>query len=176
LNSFSYQNQTISLHCPWDKLTVTEAFSRYSDTTVRQALADNRFDEIMGLEIEPQLGKSKPLFLYDYPCELAALARKKKSDPLVAERFELYIAGLELCNGFSELTDPVEQRTRFRQEMNNRKESRLDTWDMPENFLEALHFMPEAAGIALGIDRLVMLFADTQNIADVVAFTPEDLA
>ena len=94
----------------------------------------------------------------------------------MAERFELYIAGLELCNGFSELTDPVEQRKRFEAEQKIRKSLTINhLYPMPPNFLTTLKDMPAAGGNALGLDRLVMLFADTADIDDVVAYTPEEL-
>ena len=105
----------------------------------------------------------------------AALARRRPDQPDVAERFELYIAGVELCNGFSELTDPVEQRERFERETDYRRKSGKPVYPMPEKFLTALGSMPAAAGNALGIDRLVMLFSDSRQIDDVVAFTPEEL-
>jgi lysyl-tRNA synthetase class 2 len=108
-----YQGQTVDLTPPWDRLTVAEAFDRFGGMTAEQALEQGCFDEIMGIDIEPQLGIDRPLFLYDYPARCGALARLKPADPSVAERFELYIAGMELCNAFSELTDPLEQRARF---------------------------------------------------------------
>ena len=91
----------------------------------------------------------------------------------MAERFELYIAGIELCNAFSELTDPVEQRKRFAAEIDQRRVSGKTVYPLPESFLQALAVMPASAGNALGIDRLVMLFADASDIGEVVAFTPE---
>ena len=104
-----------------------------------------------------------------------ALARLKPGNPQVAERCELYIAGLELCNGFSELTEPLEQRKRFEAEQETRRLNHKPVYPMPLNFLTALNDMPEACGNARGIDRLVMLFADTGKIDDVVAFAPEEL-
>ena len=142
---------------------------------MNQALTQNRFDEVIALEIEPRLGIPKPVFLYDYPARHGALAKLKPRDPMLAERFELYIAGVELCNGFSELIDAAEQRDRFEKEQYLRRSLKKPVYPMPEKFLAALADMPEAAGNALGIDRLVMLFADTDNIDDVVAFTPEEL-
>jgi len=115
------------------------------------------------------------VFLYDYPAASGALARLKPGDPSTAERFELYIAGLELCNAFSELIDPVEQRTRFEAELANRRKTGRPAYPLPEKFLEALEHMPEAAGNALGVDRLVMLLTDTAKIDAVTAFTPEAL-
>lgn len=171
----SRDGQTIDLSAPWERLSVAEAFARYAETTPEQALAAQRFDEIIALEIEPRLGRNKPTFLLDYPAPLAALARKKPDNPAVAERFELYIAGLELANAFSELTDPVEQRARFSQEEAARRDAGRPPYPMPEKFLAELPQMPPAAGIALGIDRLVMLLTGAQTIDEVVAFTSEDL-
>ncbi len=174
-NRLIYQGQTIDLDPPWTRLSVAEAFQRYAGTTVEQALAAGCFDEMMVDAIEPHLGTNRPLFLYDYPAALGALARLKPANPLVAERFELYIAGLELCNGFSELTDPVEQRKRFEAEQTIRQSNDKPVYPVPQNFLSALSDMPAACGNALGIDRLVMLFANTTEIDDVVAFVPEEL-
>jgi lysyl-tRNA synthetase class 2 len=171
----SYQGQSIDLDPPWTRLPVAEAFQRYAGLAVEEVLATDRFDEVMANAIEPHLGAARPLFLYDYPAALGALARLKPANPLVAERFELYIAGLELCNGFSELTDPFEQRKRFEAEQKIRESFGKAVYPMPQNFLSALSHMPAACGNALGIDRLVMLFADTTAIDDVVAFTPEEL-
>ena len=139
------------------------------------ALQNDRFDVIMVEEIEPNLGKSQPVFLYDYPASRGALARLKPTDSRYAERFELYIGGLEICNAFSELTDPVEQRARFEREQDHRRQTGKPGYPIPEKFLAALENMPAAAGNALGIDRLVMLFTDAKKIDHVVAFTPEEL-
>jgi len=171
----TYNNEIISLTDPWQTLTVEQAFTRYSDTSLKSALFHDNFDEIMGFEIEPRLGKERPSFLTDYPASMAALAKLKSSDTGFAERFELYIAGIELANGFSELTDPVEQRQRFHDELSIRKKAGKIITPMPERFLNDLASLPETAGIALGIDRLVMLFADVPTIDDSVAFTPEEL-
>jgi lysyl-tRNA synthetase class 2 len=170
-----YNGQRIDLTLPWPRLTVAEAFGRFTSLSADQALKENRFDEVMGLDIEPQLGIDKPVFLYDYPAACGALARLKPEDRRLAERFELYIGGLELCNAFTELNDGNEQRARFDAERELRRQAGLTVYPMPESFLEALKDMPDAAGNALGIDRLVMLFADTTEIDDVVAFTPEEL-
>jgi len=126
-------------------------------------------------DIEPRLGLKRPSFLYDYPASLAALSRMKPDDPDFAERFEIYIAGLELANGFSELTDPKEQRIRFDKERKLRRHSGSEVYPMPERFLDSLEHMPEAAGIALGIDRLTMILTNSARIDDVVSFVPEEL-
>ncbi len=170
-----YQGEKIDLSPPWERLTVAEAFSRYAPISADEALRNGRFDEIIALQIEPELGKEKPLFLCDYPVEKAALARKKAESPMIAERFELYMFGLELANGFSELIDAQEQRQRFEEEEAQRRLNGKPSSPLPEKFLAELSAMPEAAGIALGLDRLVMLLTDTTEIDDVVAFTPEML-
>lgn len=170
-----YQGNTIDLSPPWDRLTVADAFHRFGSMSAQTALKKDCFDEIMGLEIEPMLGFDRPLFLYDYPAQCSSLARRKPDDPICAERFELYIAGIELCNAFSELNDPVEQRARFEEENHARKASGKRVYPMAELFLDALKDMPPAAGNALGVDRLVMLFTDAVSIDTVIAFTPEEL-
>ncbi len=166
---------TISLASPWEKLTVAAAFDRYSRLSMVEALHQGRFDEIMGLDIEPNLGMEQPVFLYDYPALCGALARLKPDDPAIAERFELYIAGIELCNAFTELTDPAEQRRRFEQERQHREKTEKIVYPLPENFLQVLKDMPAASGNALGIDRLVMLLTGAATIDDVSAFVPEEL-
>jgi lysyl-tRNA synthetase class 2 len=170
-----YQGRQIDLSLPWPRLTVSQAFERWAGMSVERAMAADRFEELLAIEIEPQLGVDKPVFIYDYPAPLGGLARLKPTDRGLAERFELYIGGLELCNAFTELTDPKEQRERFEKERESRRQSGKPVCPMPERFLEALEDMLEAAGNALGIDRLVMLFADTAEIDDVVAFVPEEL-
>lgn len=170
-----YQGNRIDLKASWPRMSVSDAFERFSSVSMETAVLQDRFDQLTAFDIEPNLGHNKPLFLYDYPAAAASLARLKPENHSLAERFELYIGGLELCNAFSELTDPVEQRTRFENEQKNRIKSGLPAYPLPEKFLESLQFMPEGSGIALGIDRLVMLFANTANIDDVVAFTSEEL-
>ena len=171
----TYQGHVIDLSPPWKRLSVEQAFDEYASVSLETALLNERFDEIMGLEIEPELGIGRPLFLFDYPAACGSLARVKSDRPNMVERFELYIAGVELCNAFTELTDPTEQRTRFSAERLAREKAGKDPYPMPEKFLTTLENMPECAGNALGIDRLVMLLADTDRIDDVVAFTPESL-
>jgi elongation factor P--(R)-beta-lysine ligase len=170
-----YQGARIDLVPPWPRLTVAEAFRRYASLPANAALAQGRFDELMGMEIEPRLGAERPVFIHDYPAACGSLARLKPGDPSVAERFELYIGGLELCNGFSELTDPVEQRRRFEAELEIKRRRGQPVHGLPQRFLEALSAMPPCAGNALGVDRLVMLLADAASIDEVVAFTPNRL-
>ncbi|RLC28840.1 MAG: EF-P lysine aminoacylase GenX [Deltaproteobacteria bacterium] len=170
-----YQGQSVDLAPPWIRMTVAEAFDRFASISLEKALQRNCFDDMIALEIEPHLGSRKPLFLYDYPACFASLARRKPGNPDVAERFELYIRGIELCNAFSELNDPREQRMRFEAEQEQRRASGKQSCPMPEKFLTSLSHMPPATGNALGIDRLIMLLTDAPDIEDVVAFTPETL-
>ena len=171
----SYQGTKICLTPPWSRIAVSDAFDRFGSISLKAALAQDQFDEIMVTEIEPNLGQLRPVFLYDYPACRGALARLKPQDSRYAERFELYIGGLEICNAFSELTDAVEQRARFERVLTYRRESGKCVYPMPHKFLQALKDMPEASGNALGMDRLVMIFADASAIEDVVAFRPEEL-
>ena len=170
-----YQGMDIDLKAPWERISVSEAFFRYASLSLEMALKKGTFDELMVNEIEPHLGVTKPTFLYDYPVSLAALARLRPDNPDFAERFEVFIGGLELANGFSELTDPQEQRARFERDLKQRCNSGKQVYPMAERFLKSLEHMPEAAGIALGIDRLAMIFANRSKIDHVVSFTPEEL-
>lgn len=164
-----------SLDAPCERLTVAKAFERYADCTVAEALTEECYEEVLVEQVEPNLGIDRPTFLYDYPSPLASLARLKKDEPTVAERFELYIDGIELANGFSELVDPVEQRQRFEKDRELIVAAGRDPGPMPDKFLLDLERMPEAAGIALGIDRLVMVLASADSIDEVVGFIPEEL-
>jgi len=171
----SYQGRTIRLEKGWPKMTVAEAFERFASVPLDRALAENRFDEVLSSEVEPHLGLEKPVFLHRYPASLGALARLDPKDPSISLRFELYICGIEICNGFHELADPTEQRRRFEAEITLRVAAGKTVSPMPEKFLEALEKMPDCAGNALGFDRLVMLLADAAAVDDVIAFAPEDL-
>ena len=129
------------------------------------------FSRILVQHIEPKLGQGRLTLLCEYPTEEAALARPLESDPRFAERFELYACGVELANGFGELTDPVEQRRRFEAEMNVKQATYDERYPLDEDFLAALSHMPPASGVALGFDRLVMLATGARRIADVL-WTP----
>jgi lysyl-tRNA synthetase class 2 len=129
------------------------------------------FAKILTLRIEPRLGLDRPCILYEYPACEAALARPSPRDPRVAERFELYACGVELANGFGELTDPVLQRARFEKEMARKQERYGQRYPLDEDFLSSLAAMPSASGVALGFDRLVMLATGAPNINDVL-WTP----
>jgi lysyl-tRNA synthetase class 2 len=141
---------------------------------VRVAKDDNWADIYSGIlvqKIEPNLGRGRATILCEYPVSEAALSRPTTQDPRVAERFELYACGLELANAFGELTDPAEQRRRFAIEMDEKERVYGEGYPVDEDFLEALALMPEASGIALGFDRLVMLATGASRI-DQVVWTP----
>lgn len=162
---------------PWERLTVAAAFEKYSPCSAAEALKSDKFDELLVEYVEPRLGRKTPTFLIDYPRELGSLAKVKANKADVVERFELYLGGVELANGFSELTDEAEQRLRFEEEIVAIK----TTWGcgcgmtMPERFLEDIGKIDKGAGIALGVDRLLMLALGIEDITDVVSFSPADL-
>ncbi len=172
---FTYRGRSMRLSDSWERLSVEQAFRTYGGLSVREALAEDCFDEVLVSRIEPNLGKERPTFLYDYPVELASLARTKEADPRVAERFELYLGGIELANAFSELIDSREQALRFEEAQQQQVALGKRPYPWPGRFIEALSAMPPSAGIALGVDRLVMLLTDQASVDDVVAFPPETL-
>jgi len=129
------------------------------------------FSKVLAARIEPRLGLERPTLLIDYPRIEAALARPKPEDPRLAERFELYACGVELANGFGELTDACEQRARFQAEMDEKERIYGQRYPLDEDFLAALALMPPASGVALGFERLVMLAAGATSI-DQVLWTP----
>ncbi len=129
------------------------------------------FSKVLAAAIEPQLGQARLTFLTDYPRQEAALARPSPANSRLSERFELYACGVELANGFGELTDPAEQRARFEAEMDEKERIHGERYPLDEDFLAALARMPPASGVALGFDRLVMLLAGAPRIDDVL-WTP----
>ena len=135
---------------------------------------DPWLDLLMTHVVEPDLPQECPVFIYDYPASQAALARIRQGEPSVAERFELYLGGMELANGFHELTDAVEQRQRFEADLTTRDATGMPSVPVDERFLNALESgLPPCAGVALGIDRLVMLATGMESISDVLAFDDE---
>jgi len=170
-----YGGAIIDLTPPWERITVRSAFNRYAPQSLTAALTEDRFEELLVDYIEPHLGMTKPTFLYDYPREHGALARQKEGEEGVVERFELYIAGVEMANAFSELTDAREQRHRFEEEESQRRAAGKVPYPSPEPFLQSLARLGEAAGCALGLDRLVMLLTGQDDIAHCVTFPPEHL-
>jgi lysyl-tRNA synthetase class 2 len=181
-----------------ERITVAEAFARFAGIDVlatstgaadRARLAEGAgkagvrvaaddswsdiFSRVLVEKVEPHLGLGRPTLLTEYPVAEAALARTRPGDPRVAERFELYACGIELANGFAELTDPIEQRRRFESEMDEKMRVHSERYPLDEDFLTALARMPEASGVALGLDRLVMLATGAPRI-DLVQWTPVD--
>ena len=165
---------TMPVDSEWERVTVAEAFARWGSLSLAAALESDRFDELAVIEIEPHLGLHTPTLLHDYPADCASLARLKKDDLNLAERFELYINGMELANGFSELTDAAEQRQRFEEELDRIEQRDGARPPMPEKFLEDLEKLDRAAGIAFGLDRLFMLLLSAESINEVVSFSPDD--
>jgi lysyl-tRNA synthetase class 2 len=162
---------SIDLTPPWERLEVADAFERYAGWRPEANPDPNRFDIDLVSKVEPALPSNRPLFLVGYPAAMASLAKLDGADPTRAERFELYAGGLELANGFTELTDPKEQRSRFKKEAHARARAKKTVYPLDEKFLGALeHGLGPCAGIALGLDRLVMVLTGASIIDDVVAF------
>jgi lysyl-tRNA synthetase class 2 len=195
----SYQGRALELEPPFTRLTVAEAFSRYAGMEIlgvssveelgRRAAAaglgpflpEEGFEAVASRvlveRVEPALAAApRPVLLHDFPAPLAALSRLRADDPTVAERFELYAGGLELANAFGELTDAEEQRRRLEADRAARALAGAPVHPLDERFLAALaEGMPPSAGIALGVDRLLMLLLDVADIREVVAFSPEEI-
>jgi lysyl-tRNA synthetase class 2 len=199
LDNFIYQGRSFNLAKPYLRFSVAELFERYVGLdadqlldleALRQAAAARGYD-LAGLdslsqemaweelynqlflnEIESQLSSfDQPVIVYDYPAPQAALARKKASDPRFAERFEVYLGGIELGNAFGELTDAVEQEARLRADLVLRQELGKKPQPIDQDFIDALHQgMPETSGIAVGVDRLIMLMADAASIEETLFF------
>ena len=195
---FTFRERRCDPYAEAERITVAQAFERFAgidllatlskegegkrDDLAAQAAAhgfeiasdDNWadiFSKILVAKIEPQLGDGRPCVLYEYPrCE-AALARATVHDPRVAERFELYVRGVELANGFGELTDAAEQRRRFESEMTEKTRIYGERYPIDEDFLAALSHMPPASGVAMGFDRLVVLATGARHVNDVL-WTP----
>ena len=169
----NYRDQEIALRRPWEMLSLREAFGCYAPLSLAEALQRGKFDEIVSYYIAPHIGEGRPTFLYDYPLYSSTLTGTKREEPSVEERFELYIGGMEVANGSSELTDVDEQQLRFERARQSRYLQGKMVYPLPERFLQAFPTMPKAAGIALGVDRLAMIFTDSPTIDEVVMFTPE---
>lgn len=156
---------------PWERLSVADAFKKYADTDLDSVKDDTTFFKIFLSKIEPNLGREKPTFLYDYPVRMAALARAKPSDPRYAERFEVYVNGLELGNAYSELQDPSEHRRRFAEEQATRRAEGKIVNPIDDDFLAALESgLPACGGISIGVDRLAMVLLDAKSIDEVLFF------
>jgi lysyl-tRNA synthetase class 2 len=196
IGRFSFRGRTCDPFAEPELLTVGSAFERFAgidllativegvgDRAALAAAANTKvsvseddtwsdiFSKVLVEHVEPQLGQGRLTILFEYPTPEAALARAKASDPRVAERFEVYACGVELANGFGELTDASEQRRRFRQAMAEKLRRYGEAYPLDEDFLAAVGRMPEASGVALGFDRLVMLASGATRI-DQVVWTP----
>lgn len=188
--TIAWRGREIDLSGPWERLTVAEAFARVgidlpldgdAQELRRRAAAAGfelpssleAFDDLffaVFLSIEPDLGFGRPTFLVDWPASMASLSRISPEDPRVAQRFELYIGGMELANGFHELNDEAEQRRRLEAERKLRAELGRPVHPIDERFLAAVGRMPDAAGVAVGIDRLLMLLGGFASIDETLLF------
>ena len=196
IGRFSFRGRSVDPFAEPELLTVAAAFERFAGIDLlatiaggegdraglaaaartRVRIADDDtwsdiFSKVLVEHIEPNLGQGRLTVLFEYPAPEAALARAKASDPRVAERFEIYACGVELANGFGELTDAGEQRRRFMQAMDEKARRYGERYPLDEDFLDAVAKMPEASGVALGFDRLVMLAGGALRI-DQVVWTP----
>ena len=193
VNKMSWREISCDPHAAPERLTVCEAFERYVNIDLEKILNDTArlaeatlkiglrvsaddnwsdlFSKILSQKIECELGRGRPTFLVDYPLSEAALAQAKVEDPRFADRFEFYVCGVELANGFVELTDGCEQRRRFEEQMAQKKELYAETYPIDEDFILALAHMPPASGVALGFDRLIMLATKAERIEQVL-WTP----
>jgi lysyl-tRNA synthetase class 2 len=196
IGRFSFRGKVADPFAEPELLTVAAAFERFAGIDLLATIADGKgdraalaaaakarvritdddtwsdiFSKVLVEHIEPNLGQGRLTILCEYPVPEAALARAKQSDPRVAERFEVYACGVELANGFGELTDAREQRLRFSQAMDEKQRRYGERYPLDEDFLDAVAEMPEASGVALGFDRLVMLASGALRI-DQVVWTP----
>lgn len=166
---------------PFDRIGVCEAFARFAGWSPEETLAaassdEERYFRALVDQVEPALAAApRATFLVDYPASQASLARRKPGDPHLAERFELYVAGLEVCNGFGELVDPLEQRARLEGDQNTRRARGLPVYPIDERFLADLARVPPSGGNALGLDWLVALTCGTTEIGDALAFTADEV-
>jgi lysyl-tRNA synthetase class 2 len=192
-DTFSFRGRSADPRAVPERLTIAEAFERHAGIDLMAVLCDRAgfaaagaaagiriaaddswgdiFSRVLVERVEPRLGNGRATILTEYPRDEAALARAKPSDPRVAERFELFMCGVELANGFGELNDPVEQRARLDAEMAKKLRLYGERYPIDEDFLSALSRMPAACGCALGFDRLVMLATGAPHI-DQVIWTP----
>jgi lysyl-tRNA synthetase class 2 len=196
IGRFSFRGRVADPFAEPELLTVAAAFERFADIDLLATIAEghgNRaalaaaatgrvritdddtwsdiFSKVLVEHVEPRLGQGRLTVLFEYPAPEAALARAKPSDPRVAERFEVYACGVELANGFGELTDAREQRHRFKGAMDEKQRRYGERYPLDEDFLDAVGQMPQASGVALGFDRLVMLASGAARI-DQVVWTP----
>ena len=173
--TLTFQGRIVDLSPPWPRLTVAEAYQRFAGWNPVEGFDEDRFNLDLVQKVEPALPRDRPVILMDYPIAAGALAREKPGGAGVAERWELYLAGVEVANAFSELTDPREQRRRFEECARDRASRSQPVYPVDEAFLDALEYgMPPCGGIALGVDRLAMILTDSPNLDAVLPFRNED--
>jgi lysyl-tRNA synthetase class 2 len=167
----AFQGMEIDVAEPWANFSVAELFREHARWDPVESFDADRFDEDLVSRIEPALPQDRPVVLMDFPAERAALARIKDDNPRVAERWELYLGGLEMANAYSELTDAVEQRKRFEACAEVRQAAGRAVYPVDEPFLAALASgLPRCGGVALGVDRLVMLLCDAASLDEILPF------
>jgi elongation factor P--(R)-beta-lysine ligase len=167
-----YLDTQIDLALPWEEITVREAFLKSAGWDPISSPNDERFDVDLVSKVIPGFPKDRPVILKGYPASMASLARLNENDPRIAERAEVFVGGLEIANAYSELNDPEEQVRRFEKEITliNQVGGKAS---LPQKFIDCLASLPACGGIALGMDRLVMLFCNTASIHEVLAFSAE---
>jgi len=173
-NIIKYRGLDIDISLPWPRITVREAYINAAGWDPVKEHDSLRFDTDFVTKVLPNFKPNRPTVLIDYPAAMASLARLKPGNTNIAERAEVFIGGLELANAYSELIDVKEQEKRFREAVEQIQRERQQQMPVPIKFLEAIVRLPECGGVALGIDRLVMLFCDADSIDDVMTFTVDD--
>jgi lysyl-tRNA synthetase class 2 len=166
-----YRGADIDITPPWPRISIRDAYINASDWDPVEEFDPDRFDTDFVSKVLPSLAPDRPTVLVDYPAPAASLARLKPSDSRLAERAEVFIGGLELANIYSELVDAAEQENRFREAIDQIQREQNVLQPVPQRFLEAVPRLPNCGGVALGIDRLVMLLCDAASIDEVMAFT-----
>lgn len=170
----------LGIEKPFPRMTVCEAFARFASVGESDVLAwaesdHDRYFRTWVEKVEPAIAEMRAVFVVDYPSSQASLARTKPNDPRFCERFELYVSGIELCNGFGELTDAREQRERFERDQRERRNKGLPVYPIDERFMAAMATLPRSAGNALGLDRLAALACGEADIHRVLAFSVDDV-
>ena len=166
-------NDIDALSAPWERITVIEAFERHADEVV-DADEEQLFFRTWAEQVQPKLGANRPVVVTEWPASMASLAKLNENG--TADRFEAFYRGVELCNGFGELTDTREQRRRFAEDQADRRKAGLPVYPIDERFLDALELgMPDSGGNALGFDRLLMLLTGGDSIQSVMAFPTDTL-
>lgn len=168
----SFLDRPFLFNSPFEKISVDRAFQEWANWSPSQEWDEDRFFRDLIDLVEPKIKNIPATFFYDFPAPLASLAKTKAKNPLQSERFELYVHGLELANGFSELTCGREQRERFERDIAKRITMGKEAYPLDDHFLATLDqgLMPECAGIALGIDRLLMILTEAGQLSEVMAF------